>query len=183
MAAHAVLKVADALIQVSGLNPRRIMLVATVAGVFLEVRRHVTGLARDVAAFAMVQRERMIERRALPRRRGVTRRTIGAKLAKMCLRFGMATHTRLRRALEDIVDVTLGALHRNVFAGQLEGCQIVIEFGVGPTGRIVARRAVRAKRAVVLVIFLMATHARLRCAFENVADVTLGALDINMFPF
>ena len=117
MAAHAVLKVADSLIQVSGLNPRRIMLVTTIARVLFEIRRHMTGLARTVAICAMIQRKSMIELCALPGRRRVALRAIGAKRAKVLLRFGMTTHARLRRAFEDVVDVTLGALHCLMLAG------------------------------------------------------------------
>jgi len=121
MAAHAILEIVDPFFLVPGLNPRRIMLVATVAGVFLEVRRHVTGLARDVAAFAVIQRKRVIERRALPGVRGMACRAIGAKLAEVLLRLSVTTYACLRRPLEDVVDVALGALDRLMLAGQLEG--------------------------------------------------------------
>ena len=125
----------------------------------------------------------MIELGIRPTRWIVARRAVRAKRAVMLVVFLMACYARLRSALEDVVDVTLGTLERLMLAGQLERCQIVIELGIGPTGGVVARRAVRAKRAVVLVVFLMATHARLRRAFENIVDVAGSALHRDVFPF
>lgn len=66
MTLHAILEIADTLFQMLGLNLPRIMFVAAVARVQLEVRRHVARLARDGAALAVIEREGMIERGPLP---------------------------------------------------------------------------------------------------------------------
>ena len=120
MAAHAVLEVADAFLQVPRLNARRIMIVATVACVLLEVGRGVARLTRNIAALAVIQRENVIERRALPGLRGVALRAVSAECAQVLLRLRVTTDTRLRCAFEDAVDMTLLALHREVRTRQLE---------------------------------------------------------------
>ncbi len=95
MAAHAVLEVTDAFVEMPRLNDRRIVLVAAVARVFLEVRRRVARLACDSAVPAVIQREGMIELRALPALRSMTLRAVGAEGAQVLLRLGMTTDARL----------------------------------------------------------------------------------------
>jgi hypothetical protein len=177
VAAHTVLKIADAFLQVLRLNARRIMLVAAVTSILLEVRRRVARLARDVAAFAMIQREDMIERRALPGLCGVALRAVRAESAQVLLRLRMATGARLRCAFEDAIGVTLLTWHTDVRARQLERRQIVIECRVLPSRRSVALRAVRPERALMLIVLLMAGHTSLRRALEDIVDVALRALD------
>ena len=78
---HAVLEVTDAFLQVFSLNFLRIVLVAAVARVLFEVRCDVAGLAWDIATLAMIKRESMIERRALPGLCCMTLSAIRAKCA------------------------------------------------------------------------------------------------------
>ena len=156
VAAHAVLEIADAFLQVLRLNARWIVLVAAVAGILLEVRRRVASLARKAAAFAVIQRENMIERCALPGLRGVALRAIGAEGPQVLLRFRMTTDARLRRAFEDAVDVALRARRIGMRARQLECRKAVIERRVLPVRRIVALRAVRPKRALMVIVLQMA---------------------------
>ncbi len=159
MAAHAVLEVTDAFVEMPRLNDRRIVLVAAVARVFLEVRRRVARLACDSAVPAVIQREGMIELRALPALRSMTLRAVGAEGAQVLPRLGMTTDARLRCALEDAVDVTLRAGHIGVRACQLERRQIVIELGVLPARRSVALRAIGAEGALMVIILLMTIDA------------------------
>ncbi len=99
----------------------RIVLVAAIAGVGFEIAGlGMAGGAGNRAAPAVVEWEGVIERRALPRRGGVALSAVCAKLALMRLGIGMAGGTRLRRALEDIIDVALAAGYRLVRARQLE---------------------------------------------------------------
>ena len=120
VAAHTVLEIAN--LPMPGLNVLRGMVVAAITRVLFEVRRHVTGLAGNVAALAVVERESVIERRALPGVGGMALRTVRAKSAQMLLRVGMTAHARLRRALKDIVDVTLAAQDFEMRARQLKRC-------------------------------------------------------------
>ena len=78
----------------------------------------------------------------------------------------MAGGASLRRALEHVVDVALGALDRLVLAHEFERCQIVIELCALPTVRGVALRAIGAEGAVVGVVFPVAIDAGGRCARE-----------------
>ena len=108
------------------------MLVAAVTGVLFEVRRRVARVARNVAAFTVIQREDMIERRALPGLRDMALRAVSAKRAPVLLRFHVTTDARLRCAFEDAVDVTLRARHCKMRARQLERGESVIELRVFP---------------------------------------------------
>jgi len=81
MTAHAILEVADAFLEMLRLNLRRIVLVAAIASVGFVVRRGMASRARNVAATAMIKRERVFESRTLPRFRGVALRTIRAERA------------------------------------------------------------------------------------------------------
>ncbi len=167
MAAHAIVKIGGALFAVPARDAGRIVFVAAIASVGFEIAGlSVAGGAGGIAPPAVIERERMLERRPLPRRRGVALSTVRAKLALMHLRIGVAGGTRLRRALEDIVGVAFGAGHREVRAGQLERRQTVIELGLFPIFRRVALAAVRAIGGLVLVVLAMAVHAALRRAHE-----------------
>ncbi len=181
MAAHAVLEVANAFPQVTRLNARWIVLVAAITRILLEVRCRVARLTWDTAAPAMIQREGMIELRALPRLRGMALRTVGAEGAQMLLRFRVTTDARLRRAFEDVVGVTLSAGHVDVRARQLECGQTVIELRILPVRRSVTLRAARPECALVVIILLMAGDAILRRALEDVVHVALCALDRLVF--
>ena len=77
----------------------------------------------------------------------------------MVIVFLMAGGAILRRALEDVVGVTLCALDRLMFAHEFERGQIVIEFRVVPIRRSVALRAVRPERALMAIILLVAIDA------------------------
>ena len=182
MTLHTILEIGNAFFQVLTLNVLLGVLVTAVASILLEVGRHVTGLALAPAAFAMVERERVIERGPFPGRSGVALRAIQTKLPQVFLRIGVAAHARLRRAFIHIVDVALGARHRDMRPGQLEHRQVVIELGVFPIGGVVALRTVRAKCALMrpIVIGLMATDARQRRAFIDIVDVAFGALNRDM---
>ena len=159
MTAHAVLEIANAFAQVPCLNARRIVLVAAVARILLEVRRCVARPAWDAAAPAVIQRESVIELRALPGLRGMALHAIGAEGTQVLLWFRMTTDACLRCAFEDAVDVTLRAGHIDVRARQLECSQTVIELGILPIRRVVALCAVRPECAVMRIIFLVAIDA------------------------
>ena len=116
----------------------------------------------------------MIEGHIAPAGRRVTLRTVRAECAIVMVVLLMAAHTILRRAFEDVVDVAGGTRHADVRASQLERRQVVIEGHIAPAGRRVALRAVRAERAVVMIVLLMAAHTILRRAFEDTVDVTGG---------
>ena len=173
--AHAVLKVTDAFLKVLGLNSLRIVFVAAITSVLFEVRRDMTRLARNRAALTMIQWESVIEGCALPRRRSVALRAIRPERAEVCLRLGVTTHAGLRRAFEDIVDVTLGTRDRLMLAFEFEGRQIVIELGVCPIVRCMALRTVRAKLSLMRIVFQVATRTVLRRASEDIVDVALIA--------
>lgn len=181
MAAHAVVKIGDAFFTVLGLHARGIVLVAAIAGVGPVVRRRVARRAGNGAAFAVIQWERrVIEHCALPCGSRVALRAVRAKRAQMLLWFGMASHTGLRRALEDVVLMALLALHIHMRARQLECGQVVIELRILPTRWIMALPAVRAERARVAIVVRMTTYTGLRCTLEDTVDVTLCAFDFHM---
>ena len=84
-------------------------------------------LDRLVLAHEFERREVVIERRVLPVRRIVALRAVRPKRALMVIVLQMAGRASLRRALEHVVDVALGALDRLVLAHEFERRQIVIE--------------------------------------------------------
>jgi len=176
MATHAILNIGDAFFAVLARDTRGIVLVAAIAGVGFEIaRQSMASGARDPAPFAVIERERVLECRAFPRRGSMALNTVGAKLTAMHLRFRMAGHTRLWRAFEDVVDMALGAGHIDVRADQLENRQVVIELGLFPIFGRMALAAICAVCALVLVILTVAVHARLRRAFQDAIHVTLVA--------
>ncbi len=182
MTLHAILEIGNTFFQVLALNVLLGVLVTAVAGVLLEVGCHVTSPALAPAAFAVIEREGVIERGPFPGRGGMALRAIQTKLPQVFLRIGMAAHARLRRAFVHAVDVALGARHRDMRARQLEHRQVVIELGVFPIGGVVALCAVRAKCALMrpIVIGLMATDTRQRRAFIDIVDMAFDALNRNM---
>ncbi len=177
----AVLEIADPFPQVLSLDPSRVVFVAAIARVLFEVRRHVARLACAVATLAVIDRERVIKCCALPGGRSVTLRAVRAKCTQMFLRLGMTAHASLGGAFIHTIDVALGAGHVDVRAREFERRQIVIELGIFPVRWVMALRAVRAKCALMLIVFQVTTHTCLRRAFEDVVNVALRTLDAGMF--
>jgi len=110
----------------------------------------------------------------------VTFGAVCAECAFVGIVLAVAVRTCLRRTLEDIVDMALGAFHVYVLAGQLEDGEIVIECYLLPVIRCMALGAVCAERALVRIVLPVAVNALLRCAFEDVVDVALGTFYIHM---
>ncbi len=86
-------------------------------------------------------------------------------------------------APEDVVDMTTCTGDSDMFAGQFEGEQVVVDGGRQPTRRRMAGAAIRTKLSIVLVILGMAGVTTGRCAFEDVVDVASLAGDRDMFTF
>jgi hypothetical protein len=123
----------------------------------------------------------VIERRLFPVLSRVTLGAVCAECAFVGIVLAVAVHTCLRRALEDIVDMALGAFDVYVLAGQLKDREVVIVGRLLPVVRRMALGAVCAERALVRIVLPMAVNALLRCAFEDVVDVALGTFYIHMF--
>jgi hypothetical protein len=86
----------------------------------------------------------------------------------------------LRRTSEHAICVTYGTLNAGMTAPQGECCIVVVEGDIPPTGRRMARSAVRAELTIMPVIACMAGEAILRSAAQNSILVTGCALDIDM---
>jgi len=177
MAAHAILEVTNAFFHVLGLDSGRGVLMAAIAGVYLQA----VGVARAAcadAAFAVIEWKHVaqVEARRRPGAGGVTGLAVRAERALVVDWIGMATHTCLRRTFEDIVGMTLGAGRVDVGAGQGEGRLAVIECCLGPVVWRVATGAVGAELAFVFVVLQVARHAVRRRALVHLIRVTGFAL-------
>jgi len=95
----------------------------------------------------------------------------------------MTRRTFHRRTLEYIIDVALFTGHCGMRAIQLEGGKVMVKGGWLPAFGGMAGAAILAKRAIMVIVFLMAGKAGSRRAFENLVDVTGGAFHCKMFAF
>ena len=92
------------------LSPDVVRVVAVVAGVGLVVARHrVAGGTGDDPPPAMIEREDVLERAALPGIGVVAGRAVGAKQPPVDVILGVAADAGLGRAPEDIVHMAVGA--------------------------------------------------------------------------
>jgi len=89
--------------------------------------------------------------------------------------------TLLRRALEDIINVTFFASHADVRAGQFEGREIMIKCSRFPTADLVTRAAILAELAIVGIILLVAGIAIFRCSLKYVIFVASITLHFGVF--
>ena len=80
-----------------------------------------TGRAGHGSAFAVIEREGMIESSGSPGCGGVTGRAIRAVFAAVAVIAGMAGETICRCALEYIIDVALGTGRAGMLSCQREG--------------------------------------------------------------
>ena len=95
--------------------------------------------------------------------------TVGAKLAEVLLRLGVAIHTRGGRTLVHIVGVAFCADHLDVSAGEREGRLAVVECReILPVASHVAACAFRAKLAEVYLRIGVTAHA---CGGRTLVDV------------
>ena len=155
MALHAVKEVTNSLLYMLALDLSRVMLVAAIAGVSLDLGR-MARLARANARLAMVDGEGVqpVKARRTP---GIGAVTLGAGIAEYGhVKSGilMAGNASLRGACEHVVHVTALARNVRVFAGQREGALAVVERRVLPGLGPVAGGAVRPELAVVLIVLL-----------------------------
>jgi hypothetical protein len=79
--------------------------------------------------------------------------------------FGMTGVAIAGRAFENIIDMAVGARHTDMFSGQFEAGQIVVEGSRLPPVGGVTDTAICAERTIVGIIFLMAGDAVLVCGF------------------
>jgi hypothetical protein len=180
MALDAIVEVGEAPVLPGDL--RRRVGVAAVAGVLLVVRRVlVAGCAGiGLAPIAVRDREGVLERGPLPRRRRVALGAPGSELPLVDRQLGVTRHASLRSAFEDLVLVAVGAGDRLVFAGQLERRQVVVEFlrrCPAPGCGGVALGAPRAESALVSRRLGVAGDTEHRRPLEEVVLVARGAID------
>lgn len=87
----------------------------------------------------------------------------------------------LRRAFEDVIHVTLGAVYVQVGASKGEGRLGVVESGWLPSFRGVTQGAILTELAIVLVILGMTGVAVLRGVLEEGVGMAILARDGSMF--
>ena len=73
----------------------------------------------------------------------------GAETPSMHRRLGMTTDTRLHGSLEMVVDVARGTIESDVFAGQFEGGEIVVEMFEAGQGAVGAKMLGVARSAIL----------------------------------
>lgn len=181
VAADAIGKIIYALFLVFCSNLVRVVLVAAVAGVGLQVAR-VAGLAGAIASLAMVQREavRLVELGRRPGGSSVAGGAVSGEQPGVEGRIAVTGDALLGCALEDIVHMALRAFYAGMRPGQLEGSLGVVETGIFPVVRCVAAAAICAKLALMSVILGMAGRTILWCSFEDAIDVAFIASYIGM---
>ena len=177
MAAHAILEVTNAFFHVLGLDSGRGVLMAAIAGVYLQA----VGVARAAcadAAFAVIEWKHVakVEARRRPGAGGVARLAVRAEGAPVVNGIGMAAHACLRRTFEDIVGMTFRTGRVDVGAGQGKGRLAVIECCVRPLFRCMATGAVGAELSLMLVVLAVTGDTILRRALVHLIHVTGFAL-------
>jgi len=121
--------------------------------------------------------------RGRPTERGVTFLAVRSQHAEVVGRVGVTTHARGLRAGELLVRVALLALEVRVCTHQRKGGFAVIEGGLIPRGRRMARAAIRAKLAAVFIILCVTGITIHWRAFEHTVLVTVLALYVGMLAF
>jgi hypothetical protein len=110
----------------------------------------------------------------------VTCPTVCAELTIVMIFILMTSITTGRSAIEYIINMAGSTGHLNVFAGQFEGCQIVIECRWEPgTGRM-ASSAVCAELTIVMIVLRMAGVASGGSAPVYIVGVTTGTWRLEM---
>ena len=85
-------------------------------------------------------------------------------------------------AFVNVIDMTVGARRLDVFAGQLEGRQVMVESGRKPASSGMAAIAVCTQQARMRVLIGMTGGAAGGSAFDDLIDVTTGAGRAGVFP-
>ena len=128
VAAYTIANVVHTLLAVLRDHPRLVVAFVTRVGlVLLWWRVRVARGARNLPLAPVVEREVVLEGRVLPATRRVATGAVGAKLAQVFLRIGVAGHARGRRALVDVVGVATATDRLGVSAGEREGGLVMVE--------------------------------------------------------
>ena len=185
MTLRAVIEIGDIL--VSALHIGRRVLVATVAGVRFEIV--FTGVANGAliaATVTVIDRERVLERRAGKGSSSVALRAVRAELAHVHLRLRVTRRTRRRGSLEGVVHVTRLAIGCLVLAGEWERSLVVVERATAgqsawqgrkvPLSSRVTLRAIRAELPKVNFRLGVTRRAGCRGSLECVIDMTRLAI-------
>lgn len=123
----------------------------------------------------------VIEFGGFPTRDVVAAPALHAALTPMDVIRRMAGSAFLRRALIAIAEMTAHARHVGVLIVQRVRCLVVIEVGMAPGSRVVARAAIAAELAFVRLLFLVAVHAfRRGLPIGLPGNVTARASDAGM---
>lgn len=183
MTGNAILEVANAFLQMFGLDLDRVVFVTAIAGIGRKIIG-VTGRAgnRPARFAAVIQRKGMlpIELRGTPCGCGMTGGAIGPELSRVERGIGVAVDARRRRSFEDPVLMAVLAPYVRMRAGQRKDTLRVVERGVLPIVRRVTLAAVLSKAAVVFIVFRVAGVTIRWRAFENAVSMTILAFRFDM---